>query len=91
MERVTRKQLETLVATINRLTGSPESYWTSEDPSSRSIAIGHYRLDKNLGGWCLERTCNASGGASNVGHEYRMTARECWFMLRGMVAVLERR
>lgn len=65
MERITIKDLEKLVKTINQLTQSPPEY-----SGVNGINIGHYYLDGAYGGWKLVQTVNNSGGVRAIGYGY---------------------
>lgn len=60
--RITEKDLGILVDRLNKLTGSPASYF-GED---RKTNVGHFCLDWAYGGVQLQRVCNECGGVSVV-------------------------
>ena len=83
MERITRRNLEAQIDSINKALGHTGPLWQTID--GRNVAtVGMLALDGAYGGWHVERMSNTGGGVSIIGHSYRMTARECWYMLRGM-------
>lgn len=75
MERITVSNLRALVDRINRTTGSPMAHGHIEGKAYKAH-VGHYCLDKNIGGWSLERIVNEGGGVTTIIH--RGTAREVW-------------
>ena len=69
--RVTEKQLQSIVDRINTMTGSP-----LEPYANGKAQIGNYHLSHAYGGVCLHRMHNEGGGVSSplsVGH---VTKRE---------------
>ena len=86
-ERITKRHLVAQMDNINNALGYTGQLWQTID--GRNIAtVGMLALDGAYGGWRVERMSNTGGGVSFVGHSYRMTARECYYMLRGMYDVL---
>tara|TARA_R110000824_G_scaffold26185_2_gene90360 strand:+ start:85 stop:351 length:267 start_codon:yes stop_codon:yes gene_type:complete len=70
MERVTKKELYSLVEKINN---------KLEQPRNRE-----YVLDIAYGGYKLGLIVNDGGGQSDIGY-YRKTAREMYFFLEGII------
>lgn len=67
MQRITDKTLQAVVDRINRMTGSPESYWVTPEPETgRATAIGHYCLSGAYCGVSLQRIMNTGGGVEDV-------------------------
>jgi len=65
--RVTQAHLESIVARINRMTGSPDTPWVKRsDRPGMDAHIGNYHLSYAYGGVCLHRMSNTSGGVSDV-------------------------
>lgn len=60
MQRVTEKQLQSIVDRINRITGSPMEPWTNGKAN-----IGNYHLSHAYGGVCLHRMSTNGGGVSS--------------------------
>lgn len=77
--RITQRHLVHLVEAINSHLNLEPTGWKD----GKSV-VGAYGLDGAYGGWRVIQYSNESGGERNVGHEYRMTARETWYMLRGI-------
>lgn len=65
MERITKKQLETLINRLNKLTNSPERPYTVADGKCTANP-GCYYLAGAYGGYKLERMSNAGGGCHDV-------------------------
>ena len=67
MERITEKDLKSLVSTINDLTGSPVEPYT-QDPETKQVRanIGNYHISSAYGGVNLERMSNTGGGVQTV-------------------------
>jgi hypothetical protein len=73
--RITRSFLEAKARTINTMTKSPlessrmvDGKWTAN--------VGNYHISGALGGYCLHRMCNESGGVSDVFSCGHIPARE---------------
>ena len=84
MDRITERDLNTLVDQINTLTNSPQRYMIDS-----VIQVGHYHVSHAYGGVCLHRTVNAGGGVRcplGMGHG---TKRELYSELRAFIAGLE--
>ena len=77
MSRITIKNLERLVETFNRETGSPMAYSTATNQPFQAN-VGHYHIDAAYGGYALVRTVNTSGG-------------ECTILIRGTAGDLYER
>lgn len=69
--RITQKDLEAVVARLNRLTGSPEKPYVRDEKGSlydaqgKSLSTGNYHLSYAYGGVSLHRVCS-SGGINDV-------------------------
>lgn len=66
MHRVTDKDLQAIVARINRMTGSPLEPYTKGADGHYSANIGNYHLSHAYGGVCLHRMVNQGGGVTDV-------------------------
>ncbi len=82
--RTTRKQLEGLCATINRITGSP-----SEHATGRTWNVGHFMISSAYGGYELQRVDNDSGGVSCPIGNGHGPARELADQMRAFIRGLE--
>ena len=86
--RTSKKCLESLVATINGITGAQVTEWRTvqEHGISRNVApVGAYTLDHANGGYSLHRYVN-EGGAVNAVIDYRVGAGEMERLLRAFLA-----
>ena len=84
MYRITKKQLESTVALINRTLGMPETpYATQRDDMGGLVAnSGNYHLDMAYGGYRLVRMCE-SGGTRDISP--RGTKRETYDFCRAFL------
>lgn len=64
--RITKKDLEILVNTINELTNSPLESYSKNKQGKYTSNIGNFHLSGAYGGWQLQRICNASGGVTTI-------------------------
>jgi hypothetical protein len=86
--RITTAQLETLIARLNRITGSPETPWTRVD--GRNVAnIGNYHLSGAYGGVCVRRMVNTSGGATTPIVACHVPKRELFDLLHAYIRGIE--
>ena len=86
--RTSRKCLDSLVGTINGLTGAQVTEWRTiqEHGFSRNVApVGAYTLDRAYGGYSLHRYVN-EGGAVEAVIDYRVGAWEMEGLLRAFLA-----
>lgn len=88
MERITVKNLEAVVARINRLTGSPVASYLRDADGKLHAQIGNYHLDGAYGGYGLHRMVNEGGGIEAVISGYR-PKRELYDMLFVFISGLE--
>ena len=75
-DRVTTKELQAIVARINRITGSPETPWVRDDAGNLRANIGNYHLDDDYGGYALHRMENEAGGADDVFNDGYVSKRQ---------------
>jgi hypothetical protein len=90
MSRITDKDLQAVVARINRITGSPMDY---AQPCAKGVLfcsnIGNYHLDYAYGGVQLCRVCNTGGGVSNVLGCGHVSKRELYERMHAFISGLE--
>jgi len=67
MQRVTKKDLEMVMARINKVTGNPETVYTRKDGTYQANP-GCYHLSWAYGGVCLEQMSNEGGGVRTILH-----------------------
>lgn len=65
MDRITDKQLRSLIDVINEVTGSPKESWVREGDKF-TAQIGNYHLSGQYGGVSLERMMNEGGGVNVI-------------------------
>ncbi len=82
--RVTKDQLEAIVARINRMTGNPDSPYVN-----RVAQIGCYHLDYTYGGVALFRMASESGGCHHVLPVGHVPAREMQGLLFAFICGIE--
>ena len=84
--RITKTMCQIQVDMLNTtLHGDAETH-TRVDGRWRSIP-DRYTIDHSYGGYKLCRYCNKSGGVDEITN-YRMTARELYYVLTGINTVL---
>ena len=65
--RISIKQLEALVTTLNQFTGSSKVYSIKNDETGKhEIQVSHFHLNGAYGGWQLVRTMNNGGGITVI-------------------------
>lgn len=83
--RITDKDLEAVVARINRITESPsESYSKTEDGKLKAN-IGNYHLSYAYGGVSLHRMNNESGGVTTPISSGHVTKRELYSLMQAYI------
>lgn len=84
MSRISERDLAPVVARINRVTGSPQSY-----KRDGVIQVGHYHLDNAYGAWRLARIDNEGGAVYAVTNF--CSKRELYHLMHAYLAGLETR
>mgnify|MGYP001236489858 CR=1 FL=1 len=87
--RITRKDLETLVARLNRETGSPPEPWTRGEDGFLHASIGNFHLSSAYGGWSLHRMVNECGGVSDVFRCGHVPARDLYNQIHAFLRGVE--
>jgi hypothetical protein len=85
MQRITEKQLESLVQWINELTNSPATSYTRTEDGKSSANIGNYHLYFAYGGVNLHRMTNTGGGVSTPLGGGTRTKRELFNQLHAFI------
>jgi len=62
----TKRELETVVERLNRITNSPLATYTKRDDGKFTANIGNYHLSGAYGGYALHRLVNEAGGVQDV-------------------------
>lgn len=88
MNRITQQDLEATVASINRVTGSPEASYTQHGAEYRAN-IGNYHLSYAYGGVSLHRMGNVGGGTSDVFRCGHVTKRDLYERMHAFLGGLE--
>lgn len=89
-DRVSIKDLEAIVARINRITGSPMEPYTRS--SHGSVAnIGNYHLSGAYGGYALHRMSNEAGGIIDALRSGHVSKRELRDLMFAYIAGIEAR
>ena len=84
MNRVTEKQLQSVVDRLNRITGSPLAPYVG-----REAQIGNYHLSHAYGGVCLHRMYNAGGGVTSPLSTGHIPKRELLGLLHAFINGIE--
>ena len=88
MQRITRKQLDSLVQLINEITGAPLKPYERQGDGTLRANVGNFHLSMAYGGYCIHRMQNDEGGVSTPiwsGHIPARDAYECgWAFVRGL-------
>jgi hypothetical protein len=91
MDRITNKQLENQLDIINQLTtGSTATHAFGPDkhaPRWKAIP-GACAIDQSYGGVKLVRYSNERGGQGEI-TPYRLTKRELYYVMQGIINMLE--
>jgi hypothetical protein len=82
------KDLEPIVARLNRMTGSPASTYTTVDGRQRA-QIGNFYLDGQYGGYALYRIVSEGGGSSDVLQVGHVSKRELQGLMFAFIAGME--
>jgi hypothetical protein len=85
MQRITEKQLESLVQWVNELTNSPSTSYTRTEDGKLSANIGNYHLYFAYGGVNLHRMTNTSGGVNTPLGGGTRTKRELFNQLHAFI------
>lgn len=87
--RITQKDLEAVIARINRITKSPETPH-AKTPEGKYISnVGNYHLSMAYGGYNLQRITNECGGTTcplGTGH---VTKKELYNLMHAFIRGLD--
>lgn len=79
-----------MVHRLNAALGLPETPWIARADGKGSRAqVGNIHLDHNIGGWQVQQMFNDGGGVTCPFGDFRLTASECYFVLRGALGAVE--
>lgn len=88
MDRITEKQLEFLVQSINKLTNSPQEPYSRIDGKC-SANVGNFHLYHAYGGVNMHRMSNTGGGVNTPVGMGTRTKRELYNDLQSFIRGLE--
>ena len=81
MERITRKQLQAAVDTLNSMTDSPSEPYRKE--GDKWVAnVGNFHISGAYGGFSLHRMCNEGGGVRDIFYCGHVPARQLFELIR---------
>lgn len=87
-QRITRKDLDGVVARINRLLDMPATPYTHTD--GKCVAnIGNYHISGAYGGWAVHRMATDGGGITDVFRIGHVPARELYTACHAFIAGIE--
>ena len=91
MQRITQKNLDSLVDQINTKTNSPMKSWTRNGKEGKrkpgfKANIGNYHLNYAYGGVELCRIVNDGGGIETISSDGFSTKRELYSWIRAFLA-----
>ena len=82
--RITQKDLEGVVARLNKLTDSPETPY--KRVGNKLIAQpGCFILDGAYGGWKLARICNEGGGQDTISEGGFISKRDLYYQIHALI------
>ncbi len=84
MDRITQKQLDSLVEELNVKTGNPTSYGSREADRFKTN-VGHYHLYQAYGGVELVQTMNEGGGITVISRNGCTTKRDLYGQIRALL------
>lgn len=85
MTRTTTKTLDSLIRTLNSVTGQPDEPYRQLPNGKWESNAGHYCLSRCYGGYELQQMCEGGGVRCPVEGGHR-PPREVAMMIRGMLA-----
>ena len=89
MNRITEKDLQRLIDSINERTGSPMKPWGKDDVGDMVANIGNYHLSGAYGGVCLHRMHNKGGGVTTPLIPYHVPKRVLYGLLEAFLAGMD--
>ncbi len=78
--QITKANLEGVIATLNRVTKSPEEPYTNDAEGKFQSNIGNFHLDSAYGGHKLSRITNDAGGTTDITGGY-IPKRELYYRI----------
>lgn len=90
--RITKKDLEAKISTINTLLGTPQQPWKKDEKTGKyNPQSGCYTLSAQNGGYSLTQM-DPKGGSGEIdvfAHASSFSAKELYIQLRAMVIGIE--
>ena len=83
--RITEKNLEMLVESLNKITGSPLTSYTKYKSGKYKANLGNFHLDFAYGGVSLHRMQNLNGGIEDIFQKGHMTKRQLWDLMQDYI------
>lgn len=84
-----RKELDSMVARLNNLTGSPVDPYTRQPDGSYTANVGNYHISEAYGGFALERMATVNGGVLCISHDGYGTKTQLGAFLRAFMDGIE--
>jgi hypothetical protein len=82
--RITIKDLEGLVDTLNRVTGQSMEPWSKNEQGKFTANIGNYHLAGAYGGYELHQMVNNGGGVTVIINGYQ-SKKDLFYQLRALL------
>ena len=90
MDRITTRDLESMVKIINRMTGHAETPYMSREKGFKPNP-GNYHLSGAYGGWSLDQMCDTGTGTKDVFGCGHVSKRDLYNRMRAFIDGLEAR
>ena len=87
--KITMRDLEGAVSTLNRITGQPPEPYTKTGACEHVANVGNYHLDGAYGGWQLSQLVNEHGGARDVLSSGHVPKRELYSLIWAFIKGIE--
>lgn len=88
MTRITKKQLQARIETINSILNRPLTPYSQTD--GKLVAnIGNFSLSQCYGGYCVHLMCNDGGGVSTPIWNGHIPARDAYERISAFIAGLQ--
>lgn len=88
MNRITKKQLQSRIETINSILNRPATPYTKQADGKLIANIGNFSLSQCYGGFGVHLMTNESGGVSTPIWAGHITARDAYERLSAFIAGL---
>ena len=89
MHRITKSDLNNMVARLNHTAGTPtEPYTKGEDGNYHPNALC-YHLDGAYGGWQLAQMCTEGSGTSHPIHMGYVSKKDCYYAIHTFIMGME--